>query len=242
MKFIGKQFVKNTVGFLYYHSYKKFKEKGNRALIYHAFGSVLPHDTYGISIKKDSFINHIDYLRDNYSFTKISNNHDNKLTISITIDDGYKDTLDAIDYITKYKIPFSLYITTNTIGRKNYLNEDDLRNISSLDYCELGTHGHTHSKLGQLPYEAQKEELQSSMKCLEDIIQKKVYCLSYPHGSYNIDTINNAKKIGYLNASTSNKGFNSDFTNKYEKNRIEVVCNDAIDDLVKKINGFYDYY
>jgi len=45
-----------------------------------------------------------------------------------------------------------------------------------------------------------------------------------------------------LNASTSNKGFNSDFTNKYEKNRIEVVCNDAIDDLVKKINGFYDYY
>ena len=178
MKFIGKKIVKETIGYVYYHSFKKFKSRGNRALIYHAFGSTLPHDTYGISIQMKSFMNHIDYLYDNYEFSKISDKHSDKLTISITIDDGYKDTLDAIDYISRYQIPLSLYITTNMIGQKNYLNKEDLRNISSLTYCEIGTHGQTHTRLGTLSYKNQENELKTSMKCLEDIVQKKlIACL-----------------------------------------------------------------
>ena len=79
-----------------------------------------------------SFMNHIDYLYDNYEFSKISDKHSDKLTISITIDDGYKDTLDAIDYISRYQIPLSLYITTNMIGQKNYLNKKILEIFSSI--------------------------------------------------------------------------------------------------------------
>ena len=176
MKFIGKKIVKETIGYVYYHSFKKFKSRGNRALIYHAFGSTLPHDTYGISIQMKSFMNHIDYLYDNYEFSKISDNHSDKLTISITIDDGYKDTLDAIEYISRYQIPLSLYITTNMIGQK-YLNKEDLRNISSLTYCEIGTHGQTHTRLGTLSYKNQENELKTSMKCLEDIVKKLIACL-----------------------------------------------------------------
>ena len=141
MKFIGKKIVKETIGYVYYHSFKKFKSRGNRALIYHAFGSTLPHDTYGISIQMKSFMNHIDYLYDNYEFSKISDKHSDKLTILITIDDGYKDTLDAIDYISRYQIPLSLYITTNMIGQKNLKR---FRNKLHID----GTHGQTHTRLG----------------------------------------------------------------------------------------------
>ena len=61
MKFFGKQIIKDALGFAYFNFYKKFKKKGNRALIYHAFGSKLDHDTYGISIDMKSFISHIDY-------------------------------------------------------------------------------------------------------------------------------------------------------------------------------------
>ena len=107
-----------------------------------------------------SFISHIDYLYDNYLFTKISDNHSEKLTISITIDDGYKDTLDAVSYLSKYDIPFSLYITTNMIGKHQYLNKNDIENISSIKNCELGTHGQTHSRLGNMTFNEQNNELQ----------------------------------------------------------------------------------
>ena len=46
-----KQIVKKGLGFLYYYAYKKYLINfGNRCLIYHAFGSKIKHDTYGISI------------------------------------------------------------------------------------------------------------------------------------------------------------------------------------------------
>tara|TARA_B100000287_G_C20655824_1_gene788525 strand:+ start:519 stop:1247 length:729 start_codon:yes stop_codon:yes gene_type:complete len=242
MKFFGKQIIKDAVGFAYFNFYKKFKKKGNRALIYHAFGSKLDHDTYGISIDMKSFISHIDYLYDNYLFTKISDNHSEKLTISITIDDGYKDTLDAVSYLSKYDIPFSLYITTNMIGKHQYLNKNDIENISSIKNCELGTHGQTHSRLGNMTFNEQNNELQKSKKYLEDIIQKKVNCMSYPHGSYNKETIEILKKLDYLNASSSNKGFNSYSTSKFEQKRIEIIKDDSISMLARKINGFYDYF
>ena len=49
-----KKYLKNTakriIGSIYYACYKKYQSVGNRALIYHAFGSKLKNDTFGISI------------------------------------------------------------------------------------------------------------------------------------------------------------------------------------------------
>jgi hypothetical protein len=56
MKKYFKNKLKDTLGFLYYNSYLKyFQNIGNRALIYHAFGSKLKHDTYGMSVDIHKF-------------------------------------------------------------------------------------------------------------------------------------------------------------------------------------------
>ena len=145
---ILKESSKYLLGEIYYYLIKKYHEQGNRALIYHAFGSKLKHDTYGISISIANFKAHIDYLRDNYQFKRVHDIADDKLYISISIDDGYKCTIDAIDLLSKYNIPVSLFITVSTLGKDQYLTENDVNEIemkpSTLKYPKrrvpIGTH------------------------------------------------------------------------------------------------------
>ena len=214
---------------------------GNRTLVYHAFGSKLAHDTYGISINLNLFKSHMVYLKDNYPLHGVTKNQGNN-SISITIDDGYKDTLDAVSILEDLKIPFDLFITSDFINQDGYLSANDLKDISLLKYSNIGSHGKTHTRLSSLSRKNQKLELFESKKNIESIIDSIVNSISFPHGSYNEDTASLLKEIGYEFAATSKKGFNTAQTNKLSMHRSEIIAYDTIKDLKKKINGFYDYY
>ena len=102
-----KKIIKNIVGEIYYNGYYKYiKPKGNRILIYHAFGSKLKHDSYGISINPKLFEEHLKFLKNNYKLLPLNHDTlDNKLdidSVTITIDDGYKDNLVAVELMEKY--------------------------------------------------------------------------------------------------------------------------------------------
>ncbi len=238
-----KQTIKETLGFLYYNLYQRYSSKiGNRALIYHAFGAKLKHDTYGISIQLNKFKDHIKYLTDNYIFTNGRSLIKNKFTLSITIDDGYKDTIGAVEVLNDYNIPFYLFITADNINKKDYLSDNELFDISKLDIATIGSHGLTHVKLGDISYNNQKTELKKSKDLLEKIIRKPVKTLSYPHGSYNNDTLRVANYLQYEQGYCSTKGLNVANTNKLLLRRSEIIATDTFKDLKKKITGFYDYY
>ena len=237
-----KKSSKYLLGEIYYHLIKKYSERGNRALIYHAFGSNLKHDTYGISIDIKKFIQHMEYIADNYETTHINNTDSTEINISVTIDDGYKDTLNAVDILTKKNIPFTLYISPGHLDKNDYLSSKDVKDISLLNECIIGTHGYSHRKLITLDKTQQKIELQKSKIVLEDLIDKDVNTLSYPHGLFNQDTISIAKELGYFSAASSIKGFNNINTHPFKMRRIEVIASDKLKELSKKIKGYYDFY
>jgi len=239
-----KMIIKESLAMMYYHGYKKYNNMiGNRSLIYHAFGSKLDHDTYGISIPIDRFREHIKYLSENYRINKaIDYISHNNTSISITIDDGYKDTLDAIEILEYFNVPVLLFITTNFINKKNYLSDSDLRDISKINTLSIGAHGKSHQRLGALDYENQKKELKGSKAVLEEILGYEINTVSFPHGSHNKDTLNLLQDLGYMHGFSSIKGINNKFTNKYLLRRSEVISTDKTEDLDKKIKGYYDYY
>ena len=82
-----KNMTRDVIGSLYYKMLKRYQNQGNRCLIYHAFGSKLSHDTYGISINKNTFEDHIKYLTGNFRIVETTK-FENDLCISISIDDG----------------------------------------------------------------------------------------------------------------------------------------------------------
>tara|TARA_Y100000768_G_scaffold387512_1_gene379099 strand:- start:1774 stop:2499 length:726 start_codon:yes stop_codon:yes gene_type:complete len=236
-----KNMTRDVIGSLYYKMVKRYQYQGNRCLIYHAFGSKLLHDTYGISINKNRFEDHIKYLTDNYRIvetTKIKND----LCISISIDDGYACTTEAVEILSKYQVPFSLFITSSNIGKKQYLSEYDLIQISSIEYAQIGSHGESHKKLGMLSYSDQYNELKNSKEIIENIISKSVLAISYPHGSYNHHTTKIARLCNYQYGFCSNKNYNIRQSNRYLLNRSEVIATDSSENLTKKILGHYDYY
>ena len=237
-----KNIIRNIGGYVYYNAIKKFQDYGNRCLIYHAFGSKLKHDTYGISIDINKFESHIKYLNDNYKIININNFRSNELTVSISIDDGYKDTIDAINILNKYNTPFALFMTTGSMNEDTFLSSNDIREISQLKQSMIGTHGLSHCKLADLNYQKQYDELINSKRELESIIERKIDITSYPHGSYNVDTLNILSRLEYKWAACSKKGFNSIKTNNYLLQRSEIIASDDVRDLEYKIKGYYDYY
>ena len=245
--FIKKMFkntVKESLGFIYYNSYLRYAQRpGNRALIYHAFGTKFKHDTYGFSIDITKFKEHIRYYLDNFKIIPINKymNH-NVDTLSITIDDGYKDNLDAVEILNKYNIPFTLYVTLNTLDTEGYLSAEDIKSLSSLTNCEIGSHSYDHVRLGTISNDQILYQLSESKKMLESITGNRISGISYPHGSYNEYTLSVLKSIGYEYASSSIKGKNSKETNKYLLRRSEIIKSDSLSTITKKINGYYDYY
>jgi len=184
----------------------------------------------------------MEYVTDNYEITHINNTDSNEINISVTIDDGYKDTLNAVDILTKKNIPFTLYISPGHLDKNDYLSSKDVRDISLLNECIIGTHGYSHRKLKTLDKTQQKIELQKSKTVLGDLIDKDVNTLSYPHGSFDQDTISIAKELGYVSAASSIKGFNNINTHPFKMRRIEVIASDKLKELSKKIKGYYDFY
>ncbi len=239
-----KNIIKDFLGFIYFNGYRKYLTRlGNRALIYHAFGMKLKHDTYGISMSLNKFKEQINYLSDNYKII-FAHNYQDVIgnSVSITIDDGYKDTLDAVDILSNNKIPFTLFVTSSFLDKKNYLTKDDVVQISKLSNAEIGSHGISHNRLGLLNYNQQISELIESKKILEEIIGDSICGVSFPHGSHNRETLRILEKSNYSYAMSSLKGINNKDCNKYLLKRIEIINKDTIKKLEKKILGYYDYY
>ena len=241
-----KKVLKDVLGFIYYNVFRRYQNiVGNRIVLYHSIGSKLKHDTYGISISQEQFTKHILYLKDNYEIIPIDEHYQNHLdrnTISITFDDGYKDNLFVLKLCEEHQIPFTLYITTGFVGQKDYLNKEDIKKFAESKYCILGAHSVTHPHLDTLNYNEQYYELEKSQKALEDIIGNKITHFSYPHGSYNQDTIKIIEKLGYNIVTSSHIGLNTKHNLDLKRlKRIEIIDSDDICSLEKKILGYYDF-
>ena len=86
------------------------------------------------------------------------------------------------------------------------------------------------------------KEINDSKTILEKITKNNIPGISFAHGSFNNDTMNILKKSSYDFAATSIKGINTNDMQKFLLRRNEIVSNDKICDLDKKIKGYYDYY
>jgi len=225
-------------------------KKGFRVLAYHAVGSEVADDIYGLfSIEFELFKNHIEILK-NYGVDLISieekNRNPSNLSISLTFDDGYKDNLLVVaPFLATCSIPFSVFVSTSFTLEKNdgrYLTPVELKKLSKFPGVTIASHSHNHIPLAKCSDTTLKEELKSSKQILEDIIGKEVTSISYPFGSVNKRVSETAKEMGYR------KGFCSRFDiNDIERDpmllcRTEISARDTERIFLQKLKGDWDWY
>lgn len=164
--------------------------------------------------------------------------------VSITFDDGHKDNYEiAAPLLLERQIPFTIFMISDFLSKasKNYLNKEQVQELAKNPLVSFGTHGKTHRPLTSLEFNEAKDELRVSKEILEDIIGKEVYTMSFPHGQFNSQLLENAKLLGYKRCGTSIATSNSIKNLDLQVNRHCVYSCETLLSLKQKILGKWDW-
>ena len=146
------------------------------------------------NIKIDAFKKHINIIKDNdleflnprkfdYEFNRVSK----KKKILITIDDAFSSFyLNAWPFLKKNKIPFLLFVSTETVGKRGYMSWEQIIEISKEDFVYIGNHSHSHEYLVKYEYEDFKKDIDKSIEIFEKKLNYNPNFFSYPFGEYSL--------------------------------------------------------
>lgn len=88
----------------------------------------------------------------------------------------------AYPFLKKHNIPFIIFITKELIGKKNFLNREQIIALSNDPLCNVGSHGMHHIMFRYLSVQDSKKEMEESKIFLEELIGKPVNCFAFPYG------------------------------------------------------------
>ena len=176
---------------------KKYEpeEKGILALMYHRFEENKYPST---NIKIDVFEKHLNIIRENnfsilnpknfeLEFNKVSK----EKKILITIDDAFSSFyLNAWPILKRDRIPFILFVSTESVGKKGYMNWDEILEISKEDFVFIGNHSHSHEYLVKYNFEKFEEDIIKFIKIFENKFGHNSKFFSYPFGEYTLEQKN----------------------------------------------------
>lgn len=178
------------------------------------------HDDHRLVVTAGFLERAIDrYLQEDYDVIGLNEvagripNHDKRRFVCLTFDDGYLDTFDLAYPILKEKqVPFCLYATTDYYRGKKHpswsgdipmLTTEQLRQLATDPLCTIGVHTCSHPHLSQLPVDVQRHELADCKDDLEQLLGCEVMHLAYPYGDYDQNTVQLARQLGFLTATTT---------------------------------------
>lgn len=121
--------------------------------------------------------------------------------VAITFDDGYDDTLDAIDLLCGRELRATLYVTTGQIGAEAMISRAQLQLLADRpEAVELGAHSVTHPHLDELGLSEIESEVSDSKDHLEQLLGRRVETFAYPYGSYDQRVREAAVAAGFRSA------------------------------------------
>jgi peptidoglycan/xylan/chitin deacetylase (PgdA/CDA1 family) len=157
--------------------------------MYHRFNEPKYPST---NIQMDIFKQQIEIIEDsNYKFNnpsefeKMFSTPKIKKEILITIDDAFLSFYqEAWPFLKKNKIPFILFVSTEPVGKKGYMNWDQIREVESEDFAFIGHHSHTHDYLINETNDQFISDIEKANKIFLKELGYIPNLFSYPFGEY----------------------------------------------------------
>jgi peptidoglycan/xylan/chitin deacetylase (PgdA/CDA1 family) len=164
-------------------------DKGILSLMYHRFDENKYPST---NIQMDVFKKQIKIIKDlKYNFynpkdlEKKFHSPKIKKKILITIDDAFSSFYEvAWPYLKEEKIPFILFVSTQSVGKNGYMTWDQIKELEKENTVNIGNHSHSHSHLVDLKNEEFINDIDASSSIFKDKLGYNPVFFSYPFGEY----------------------------------------------------------
>ena len=102
------------------------------------------------------------------------------------------------------------------------LTIDELVQLQKCDLMEVGAHTMTHPKLGDMPVELQRTEIQQSKQILEAILKDRVTSFAFPFGSNTSESLALVREEGFDCACSTRPGLVSRRADRFNLPRVVV--------------------
>lgn len=220
----------------------KSTRPGLRILGYHAIGTVIPGDPYGLCCAPAAFERQMELIASGRFGKPVSMSDERG--IAITFDDGFQDALTtAAPILAKFGLPFTVCVTPGLLDSgRPYLDWTELAALAKVPGCEIGAHGLTHAKLDALDGAALARELTESRRRLEEAAGRPVTSMTWPHGAASRRTSAAAAAAGFRRAGCSLYGLNESERDPLLLKRVEITGFDNERDFVRKASGGWDWF
>ena len=144
------------------------------------------------NIKMDVFKKHISIIKNSDFEFHNPNNFDKKFSVPklkkeilLTIDDAFESFyIYAWPYLKENKIPFILFVSTEPVGKKGYMNWEQIKEVERHEFVLIGHHSHSHEYL----IEETNQEFILDIETSNEIFLRELGYIpklfSYPFGEY----------------------------------------------------------
>ena len=182
------------------------------------------------NIRIKDFKSHIEYIKDSdleflryEEFLKKINEVNKTKKILLTIDDGFSSFYEnAWPFLRDEKIPFIIFVNTESVGAPGYMNWEQLREISKYNFTHIGNHSHSHDYLVDKSDEEIKRDIKISIDILNKKLKNKTKIFAYPFGEYKNSYKKIVKDLGFDYAFGQHSGVMDLTKDKFELPRFPI--------------------
>ena len=182
------------------------------------------------NIRIDDFKTHISLIKEqNFKFISHEefeeniNIKSNAKKILLTIDDGFLSFYkNAWPILKKEKIPFIIFVNTESVGSSGYMSWEQLKEISDFDFVHIGNHSHSHGYLVDKKDDEIEKDIKISMQLFEEKLKHKTKFFAYPFGEYKNSYKKIVENLGFKYGFGQHSGVMDSTKDKYELPRFPI--------------------
>ncbi len=176
------------------------------------------------NIRIEDFKAHIEEIKNSdlkfitlEEFEKSFNKNNTTRKILLTIDDAFLSFYkNAWPILKQEKIPFIIFVNTETVGSRGYMNWEQIQTVSKHDFAHIGNHSHSHGYLVDKTDKEIRKDLTIAKQILKRKLNYETKIFAYPFGEYKSSYIEIVKELGFKYAFGQHSGVIDKTKNRYE--------------------------
>jgi peptidoglycan/xylan/chitin deacetylase (PgdA/CDA1 family) len=156
--------------------------------------------------------------------------------VAVTFDDGFTDTLAAVEALRARGLTSTVYITSSRLDGAPGISSEDAREIAARG-GEIGAHSVSHPHLDELPLELAAREIGEGKQALEQRLQLSIDTFAYPHGAHDRHVRAAVIDAGFRSAVAVKNALSHDYDDPFAIARITIMGDTPIASLLAALDG-----